>query len=151
MGSVLSIGGLMCVSSAWTPWSHLHAGNVQWAASGGDGSAPPSLSLAWGAPLLGFADAWVDRDHAEVTFFFSRLRARSCRRLARALCAEILRRAAALGATQAVVGPRGDDAIRCVAGSTKGSACARSPNTCPSPGTSLDAARVRRSLMRRRQ
>lgn len=32
------------------------------------------------------------------------------RGLARALCAEILRRAASLGATQAVVGPRGDNA-----------------------------------------
>jgi GNAT superfamily N-acetyltransferase len=62
---------LACVSSTWTPQSHLHVGNVQWAAARGDGSPPPSLSLTWGEPLLGFADAWVDEGCADVTFFMS--------------------------------------------------------------------------------
>lgn len=62
---------LACVSSAWTPQSHLHVGNVQWAAAGGDGSPPPSLSLSWGHPMLGFADAWVEQGCADVTLFVS--------------------------------------------------------------------------------
>ena len=62
---------LACVASTWTPQSHLHVGNVQWAAAGGDGSSAPSRRLTWGEPLLGFADAWVDQGHADVTFFMS--------------------------------------------------------------------------------
>jgi GNAT superfamily N-acetyltransferase len=62
---------LACVSSNWSPQSHLHVGNVLWQASGGDGSPPASLSLRWGEPLLGFADAWVDEGCADVTFFVS--------------------------------------------------------------------------------
>jgi ribosomal protein S18 acetylase RimI-like enzyme len=62
---------LTCVSSTWTPHSQLHVGNVQWAAAGGDGSPAPSLTLTWGEPLLGFADAWLDEDRADVTFFLS--------------------------------------------------------------------------------
>jgi predicted N-acetyltransferase YhbS len=62
---------LACVSSNWTRQSHLHVGNVQWAAAGGDGSPPPSLSLCWGEPMLGFADAWLDEGRADVTLFVS--------------------------------------------------------------------------------
>lgn len=62
---------LTCVSAAWTPESHLHVGNLQWAAARGDGSPPPSLTLTWGEPLAGFADAWIDRGHADVTVFLS--------------------------------------------------------------------------------
>lgn len=62
---------LACVSSTWTRQSHLHVCNVEWAAAGGDGSPAPSLRLTWGEPLLGFADAWVDQGHADVTFFMS--------------------------------------------------------------------------------
>lgn len=62
---------LACVSSTWTRESHLHVGNLEWAAAGGDGSPTPSLRLTWGEPLLGFADAWVDHGCADVTFFMS--------------------------------------------------------------------------------
>lgn len=62
---------LACVASTWTPQSHLHVGNVVWAAVGGDGSPAPSLIMTWGKPLLGFADAWVDGECADVTFYLS--------------------------------------------------------------------------------
>jgi ribosomal protein S18 acetylase RimI-like enzyme len=62
---------LTCVSSTWSSQSHLHVGNVLWNAAGGDGSPAPSVTLTWGDPLLGFADAWVDEERADVTFFLS--------------------------------------------------------------------------------
>jgi ribosomal protein S18 acetylase RimI-like enzyme len=62
---------IACVSSAWTPESHLHSGNLQWAAAGGDGSPPPTLTLTWGQPLVGFADAWIEHNRADVTLFLS--------------------------------------------------------------------------------
>lgn len=62
---------LTCVAAAWTPESHLHVGNLQWAAAGGDGSPPPSLTLTWGKPLAGFADVWIDGDRADVTVFLA--------------------------------------------------------------------------------
>ncbi len=49
---------LACVSRTWTPLQVLHVGNVAWAWSGGDGNPPADLSLAWGDPLMAFADLW---------------------------------------------------------------------------------------------
>lgn len=50
---------LACVGRSWIPGQRLHAGDVAWAAAGGDGSKVPDVSLAWGDPLAGFADVWV--------------------------------------------------------------------------------------------
>ena len=49
-----------CVSTTWTPQQRLHAGNVAWSHTRGDGSPTPDASLAWGEPLTGFADVWQD-------------------------------------------------------------------------------------------
>ncbi|MEH1101950.1 GNAT family N-acetyltransferase [Micromonospora sp. CPCC 205561] len=50
---------LDCVGRTWTPSQRLHVGDVAWAYAHGDGSAAPDVSLAWGDPLLGFADVWL--------------------------------------------------------------------------------------------
>jgi ribosomal protein S18 acetylase RimI-like enzyme len=59
---------LNCVSRTWTPQQVLHVGNVAWAWSGGDGNPPAELSLAWGDPLMAFADLWrANLDPASAT------------------------------------------------------------------------------------
>lgn len=58
---------MACVSASWTPTAHLHVGNLAWAAAGGDGGLPPTDSLAWGDPLVGFADIWSDGRRADVS------------------------------------------------------------------------------------
>jgi GNAT superfamily N-acetyltransferase len=50
---------LACVGRSWTPRQRLHVGDVAWAAARGDGSPVPDISLAWGDPLVGFADVWL--------------------------------------------------------------------------------------------
>ena len=58
---------LLCVSESWTPQQRLHVGNVAWAFARGDGSTHPDRSFAWGDPLVGFANAWLDGDAADVS------------------------------------------------------------------------------------
>lgn len=58
MHSTLLRARLACVRRTWTPGQRLHPGDVAWAAAGGTGSPTPDLSLAWGDPLIGFADVW---------------------------------------------------------------------------------------------
>ncbi|GAB3137816.1 hypothetical protein GCM10027290_04250 [Micromonospora sonneratiae] len=50
---------LACVGRTWTPQQRLHVGNVAWADAHGDGSPVPDVTLAWGDPLVGFADTWL--------------------------------------------------------------------------------------------
>jgi GNAT superfamily N-acetyltransferase len=50
---------LDCVGRTWTPQQRLHTGNVAWADAHGDGSPVPDVTLAWGDPLVGFADIWL--------------------------------------------------------------------------------------------
>jgi GNAT superfamily N-acetyltransferase len=52
-------GRLDCVRRSWTPRQRLHPGDVAWAAARGDGSPVPDVRLAWGDPLVGFADVWL--------------------------------------------------------------------------------------------
>lgn len=49
---------LACVQRTWTPQQRLHVGNVAWASARGDGRPVPDATLAWGDPLVGFADFW---------------------------------------------------------------------------------------------
>jgi hypothetical protein len=53
---------LTCVRRTWTREQRRHVGNVAWTGAGGDGSAEPDVSLAWGDPLVGFADVWQPTD-----------------------------------------------------------------------------------------
>ena len=54
------VARLGCVSATWTPQQRLHAGNVAWSHSRGDGSPPPDTKLAWDEPLAAFVDIWQD-------------------------------------------------------------------------------------------
>jgi GNAT superfamily N-acetyltransferase len=49
---------IACVQRTWIPQQRLHTGNVAWHCSRGDGSPVPDTALAWGDPLIGFADVW---------------------------------------------------------------------------------------------
>jgi GNAT superfamily N-acetyltransferase len=49
---------LACVQRTWTVRQRLHVGNVAWAGARADGSPVPDATLAWGDPLVGFADVW---------------------------------------------------------------------------------------------
>jgi GNAT superfamily N-acetyltransferase len=53
---------LACVRRTWTREQRHHVGNVAWTGARGDGSAVPDVSLAWGDPLVGFADVWRPAD-----------------------------------------------------------------------------------------
>ncbi|MEW2378429.1 GNAT family N-acetyltransferase [Micromonospora sp. NPDC047812] len=56
---------LACVGRTWTPQQRLHVGNVAWAHTHGDGSPAPDVTVAWGDPLLGFADVWLPASTVE--------------------------------------------------------------------------------------
>jgi len=95
----------------------------------------PELDLVTVSPdgdLAAYALGWLDdRTHSLLFEPVGIDPAHSGRGLARALCAQMLRVADQLGAKEAIVGPRGDPGYLLPVGSTRGSACDRSPSSRP--------------------